>query len=383
VHSAVVALQIALIGLSIVLVLEVAARSWIAYRSVYRVFAPHMRVEMELLPTVFPTLESHVRLYINSRGERASEQPPTSTSQGYRVLVVGGSMAEGSALDQPQTWPAQLEQMLRSEAALGRLRRPFVHVANVARSSLDAPSAELLLRKMASMYKDWDCLILMVGASDVLNWLKRGAPALPQYDTMSYDDLFAWHPKRRFSCRPRQSAIAELCRRFRQVFVRPIYHKGPVGHSVNQARRARIDARDKLHELPDCSGMLANFEAAMRSILTNNLCQFRRLVVVRPVWFDRTLVTPDEDAQFWHGAIGQLRGTCSPQYLSHSALCHVFNLLDDRTVGICSELNVPTVCPRCFIEPTLDTYYDQFHFTARGAQIAARQVARVILDLLD
>ena len=101
-----VASALALAALLIV-VLELAARSWIRRRGGYAVWRPGHRLHMHTDRAVLPSQEALVRFEINSEGERGGE-PPVDWRATYRVLVAGGSAAECYFLDQPSTWPVDI-----------------------------------------------------------------------------------------------------------------------------------------------------------------------------------------------------------------------------------------------------------------------------------
>src|SRR5437868_11902884 len=102
---------IAMAALTSFAVAEPIARWWIRYQGQYYIWPPHFRLEMELEPGGFPHLDSHVRFYVNSLGERGDEIPEGSGKL-FRVLAAGGSAVEGYFLDQDATWPQVLKRIL-------------------------------------------------------------------------------------------------------------------------------------------------------------------------------------------------------------------------------------------------------------------------------
>jgi hypothetical protein len=78
---------------------ELTARWWVRYRDEYYVFAPGLRIVLNLDQTAMPGF-APVHINVNCEGERGPELPADRTSL-YRVLVAGGS-----AQNAP-TWTSQ------------------------------------------------------------------------------------------------------------------------------------------------------------------------------------------------------------------------------------------------------------------------------------
>ena len=123
------------------------------------------------LPNQRPT----VRVAANPDGERGSKLPRRPDDL-YRVLVAGGSAAECYMLDQPHSWPAVTQEILNGTAG----RRSLAHVGNIACSLIPCRTIDRLLKRVLPRVKSLDVIVLMVGASDLVDWFEKKTP--PQID---------------------------------------------------------------------------------------------------------------------------------------------------------------------------------------------------------
>ncbi len=146
---------------------ELAARWAVRRRDGYYRYKPYARTHIRLDRTALPRMKGVVRTEINGDGERGGV-PPRRGEHAYRALVMGGSVAECTYLDQDQTWPAVIERVLNEPAhlaALGGVKR--VHVGSAARATFPCEQIAAMARKMLPRYRRLDLLVLMVGASDL------------------------------------------------------------------------------------------------------------------------------------------------------------------------------------------------------------------------
>ena len=153
---------------------EVAARRWLRSHSAYYVWPPGLRLRVHPDPAIFPELEAVVHFNVNTDGERGDEVPRRKGDL-YRILVVGGSAVEGYLLDQPTSWPGALQRLLNAPQALRTLKASRVHVGNIGRSGVGSQALALILERVLPRYPRLDAIVVMVGATDVFQWLERGA----------------------------------------------------------------------------------------------------------------------------------------------------------------------------------------------------------------
>jgi len=368
VAAAIVAL---LVGLA-----ETGARWWIAHRSRHFVLPPGLRLRLEPDPDILPQLERVVRFDVNAEGERGDELPRSSEGL-YRILVAGGSQPEGYLLDQDTSWPGGLQRVLQQREHLDRLGAERVHVGTIARSGVGSQALDLILRRVLPRYPRLQMIIVLVGASDVLQWLELGAPdAAPRPPRVS--DVFRCHPELTFGFKVNRLALTELLLRARQRWLRPVQVHPRACRWIGRARHMRSRATEVRSEMPDPSPMLANFDRYFRSAIRHARAHAARVIVVRQPWFDKPC-SAAEEALMWHGGVGQAWREQVTTYYSSEVLSRLMTLLDAHAAQAAHELCVEQVDLMPVLEPSARTYYDFFHATPAGARIITSAIAAAVL----
>lgn len=358
---------------------ELLARWWLRYRGHHYVFPPGLRLHLRPDPEVFPQLEPLVRFEINSEGERGGEVPRVRSHERlYRVLVVGGSQPEGYLLDQDTSWPGALQRLIEPPDHLQRLGASKVHVGSIARSGVGSEALSLILERVLPRYPRLQTIIVLVGASDVLQWLEEGAPPSPPSPART-SDVFRCHPEGPFGWRPNELALVELLRRLRRRWLRPVQVHERAGRWVGRARAMRARAKEVRTTVPDAAPMLDHFEAHFRQLLLKAKAHADRVLVVRQPWFDKDSYTREEAAHMWHGGVGQAWREEVATFYSFEVLSRLMALLDARAARVAKELDVEQLDLMSILEPRLETYYDFFHATPAGARAVATAVAAAIL----
>ena len=179
---------------ALVALAEIGSRWWLRHRSKYHVWPPHARIEMQMDADAFPELEPRCRFYINADGERGGDVRAGEPGL-YRVLVAGGSAVECFALDQPSSWPGNLERLLNAPGNLAVLGGRRVHVGNIGHSGVGSAELEIILDRVLPQYSHLDAILIMVGASDVYHWLEEGASPARAPSCVAESLLFAEHPQ--------------------------------------------------------------------------------------------------------------------------------------------------------------------------------------------
>jgi hypothetical protein len=355
---------------------EMGARWWIRHRGRYYVLPPGLRLRLEPDPEVLPQLERQIRFDVNSEGERGDEVP-RSREPLFRVLVAGGSQPEGYLLDQETAWPGALQHRLQTSASLERLGVARVHVGNIARSGVGSQALDLILDRVLPRYPRLDAIIILVGASDVLHWLERGAPPeAPPPPRAS--DIFRCHPELTFGWRIGQLALVELLLRSRQRLLRPVQVHARACRWIGKAREMRARAHEVRAEMPNPTPMLAHFDSCFRSALEKAKAHADRVIVIRQPWFDKQC-TAEEAALMWHGGVGQAWRENVTTFYSCEVLSRLMALLDARAARAAHELGIEQLDLMPIVEPSARTYYDFFHATPAGSGAIAAAVAAAVL----
>jgi hypothetical protein len=355
---------------------EVLARRWVRRRVRHAVYQPHSHVIHRIDRATLPELTEQIELRVNADGERG--EPLEEYRNPFRILVAGGSSAECYLLDQTDQWPAVLERMLRTPAALRALSVADVYVGSVARSGFDSEDVHRILRRVLDPRKH-HMLLLFVGASNILRWIYVGAPADREVDALPSGELFSVDPQRAFSLHPKRTALAFLAY---QAFVRvrrPVIRRENGGRYLARLRKLRANASQMIEEAPDARRTLDRFARGLRaSIDVARRAGVRVLVVTQPYLY-RPDLSPEAQAREWFGALDDAFKKDVDRYLTPAVVCELMRQVADRTLDVCDEAGVQ--CVDLFrLLPLDETYfYDGAHFTPRGALAVADILAQAIL----
>jgi hypothetical protein len=216
----------------------------------------------------------------------------------------------------------------------------------------------------------------MVGACDVLRWLEDGAPARLGAEPHA-DDVFSVHPGQTYRWTPAGSALAELVRRARTAWLRPVEVRERAGAWLLAARRMYAEAREVRGTAPDPGVVLGRFEQHFRRLIRRAQEHADRVLVVRQPWFDRA-PTPEERAHFWHGGVGKAWKQRIDVIYSHQVVHQLMSRLDAAAAQVAEEVGVPHLDLRPLLRPGLEHYFDMFHYTPAGAAVVAREVAALL-----
>ncbi|MFM7296485.1 MAG: GDSL-type esterase/lipase family protein [Planctomycetota bacterium] len=364
-------------GAALLAASELAARALVRASRAYYVWRPHDRTHMRIDPTSLPTLEPLVRFEINSEGERGDELPAERRGL-YRVLVAGGSAAEGYLLDRPSSWPGALQSLLSEREACERLDARSVHVGNIARSLVPCETILTMLQRVLPRYEKLDLVLLMVGASDAVTWMEQRCPVPLPEARFGLDYMFDEHCERRFGWKPADWAlrqvVSRIARRTRSPRVRE-----RTGSKLIELRERRRNAARWIDSTPDPEPMLARFEQNLAAMI--ELCRGKgaRVIVVRQPWFDKEL-DEREEAVMWNFCIGRPYVETTSEYYTHPLVRSLLTRLDERAAATAQRLQVEQLDLRPLVEPNLANYYDYLHFTPQGARIVAEAVRGAVLS---
>jgi len=357
--------------------LELAARAWLARRGGYYVWAPFTRLRMELDRESLPGLEPETRFEVNAEGERGDPLPGERRGL-YRVLVAGGSAAECYFLDQASAWPGVLQGLLNEPAALSRLDAERVHVGNIARSLAPCEAIHLVLRRVLPRYERLDLVLLMVGMSDVVNWLEQRTPPALAEGRIDLATTFAEQPEGPFGWTTERLALRRVASRLWRRLHRPVQVRRRAGQRFVRLRRMRQQARELIDEVPDPAPLLAHFEKHLRRVVEEARSHGARVVVVRQPWFCKEF-SPEEQARLWNFAVGRPYREETTSYYTHRIVWDLARRVDARAAAIARELAVEELDLMPHLEPSFANFYDELHFTPRGARVVAEVIARHLL----
>ncbi len=360
--------------------LEWACRLYLGRKGRFYAWAPKTRFELTLDPMVFPKLDRIARLEVNSLGERGQE-PPAPDSDAWHTLVIGDSIAECYMSDQETQLGHRIQVELNRPEALQTLGTSQVHTGNLGRSLMPCVDMHSLLEKVFDNYDRVDQIIMMVGASDVVSWLHQGAPESYTPKKPGIWTIFRSHPLGPFSWLPPKSAARRVIVQWWRSTFAPIKRVENVGKTMAHKRSVR-QAGKIVQELPDPTEMLARFRTNYRRLIELVATKTDRLCLVRNPWFDRD-VTQEELRWFWNYWIGEPAPGQQRRYLDYDLARKVLGMMDQITMEVAEEMDLPWVETRSKLDHDFDTFYDENHLTPKGCEDLARIIAQGVLEQAD
>ncbi len=357
---------------------ELVARFRLRSKFEYFVWRPWERTRMEIDAASLPMLERSTRFEINADGERGAALPADRRGL-YRVLVAGGSAAEGYFLDQSSSWPGVLQARLNESQSLRELGAARVHVGNIARSLVPCEAIAHMLERVLPRYEKLDLVLFMVGASDVVAWLEQRCPAELTEGTIPLADIFDEHPEHRFGWRLHELALRQVASRLNRRLRAPEKLRRRAGAKLIELRKRRHDAREWIDRTPDARPMLARFEKYLKRLIAAAQAKGARVIVVRQPWFAKEFDAAEEGLM-WNFCVGRPYVEPTTTYYTHRVVDELMRQVDACAARVADELGAEQLDLMPRLERSLATYYDYLHFTPTGARAVADEVTRAVLS---
>lgn len=323
---------------------------------------PNMRWVFTPVAEYLPGIEGISRYTTDAQGIRQVSAPDKAD---FRVLCVGGSTTECVYLDDQETWPSQLMNLLN----VGD--KPPVWVGNVGISGFDTRD-HIRFLEMSPLLKGIDGVMLQIGINDLWRYLAN-EEVLTRYDRFSEagfeGELVPRERKINEAWRPvwTRSRVIQLVHTLRLPKPKPETVEGAGGTEYQIRREKRVSAHIT-DQIPDLRRGLDEYTGRIQKIVT--ICRERSVAVLfatQPVLWRADLPAPLMQ-RCWFGWLEE------GEYLSLAALRECMDRYNDVTRSVCKELNVPCA-DLSAMNGREEFFYDDCHFTERGAQEAGRLLA--------
>lgn len=369
------AAAVILSSVTAILLAEGALRLLVRSNSSTYVWRPHLVRTFHPLPEAMPGINGPSLFQINSLGIRGPEMSIDHKTE-YRILALGGSATECLYLDQTRTWPHLIGQILHSTTD-GRQ----VWVGNLGKSGTNTRHHVLTMQRVVSWY-DVDIVLFMIGANDlglVIGQVEDYDPyflqkpqnlpvlALSAFSVLGDDIL---DPP--FYKRTRLWSLARLARRELEARWAPTQDD----HGLMYIKaRARRQTGRLLHDLPPLAAGLDEYERNVKQLATLALEQSRRPVFLTQPALYRDNLSTQEEAMLWLGGVRTFMNEPFQAYYSPGVLARGVDAYNERLLSVCRRLQLECVDVARYIPKTLDIFYDDVHFTEKGAALVAEVVA--------
>ncbi len=321
------------------------------------------------VPEYLPGIEGTSHYTTDMQGIR---QPAPPGDAKYRMLCVGGSSTECVYLDDSETWPARLIQvfMERNNAPLW--------AGNAGISGYDTRD-HLRFLESSRLLKGMDGVILQIGINDLWRYLAN-EEVTTRYDRFSESgSMDAPVPRHREVAEPwrpvwARSRVIQLAHTLRLPRPKPemVEGAGGVEYKIRREKRAAAPITD---QVPDLTRGLAEYRQRIQRIV--EVCRRRGLRVIfttQPVLW-REGLPPRLAERCWFGWLE------SGDYLSITALRTCMDRYNETTLSVCREMKTPCA-DLSGMNGREEFFYDDCHFTERGAEEVARILEPVVTESL-
>jgi lysophospholipase L1-like esterase len=267
-----------------------------------------------------------------------------------------------------------LQRELNAEPARARLGARNVHVGSIARSLVPCAALAAMLERVLPRYERLDLVVLMVGASDLVDWIERDCPGELGASPLALDAMFDEHCEKR--CGWTRSTLA--LRRVASLWSRRlgrVERRERAGRKLIELRQRRRDASRWIDSVPDPAPMLTRFETHLERLIHLARGRGARVLLARQPWFEKEL-SAEEEALMWNFCIGRPYLEPSTAYYTHRVVGELMRAVDARAVTVAERAGVEHLDLMPALERSLTTYYDYLHFTPQGARAVAHAIAR-------
>ncbi len=348
---------------------------WLSPRT-YHVWPPGLQSRFEPTSDIMPGVTGLSRFTINEMGVRGRS---LAADDRLRILAIGGSTTECLYLDDHETWPWLLQEILNAGAS-----RAKTWVGNAGRSGHNTRNHVLQAEKLLEQYPNIDVLLMMSGVNDLALRLQRDSGFLPlEYESRHYrQKLF----RRSFAAIPPMVEELALHRRLALwQWVRVVKKRTEQRHDLANVetatgrtyidrRRERANASEIRAKLPDLSAGLDEYERNVRAIVDHAARLNVRVVLMTQPAMWRSGLPPELASLLWFGNAGEPLHNARNTYYSIDALAEGMAIYNARLLEICTATPATCIDVAAALPGDTSIFYDDVHFNESGA----RQVAELV-----
>lgn len=347
----------------------------------YYVWPPGMKLIRNIQTDARPGVERGESVFsINELGFRGDSPAREHT---YRILTVGGSTTICRSLDDRQTWPYLLQEML-NDAAGGRHR---VWVGNAGKCGDDMRNHIVQVKRLLPQFPRIDTVVILVGVNDYQLLMTRDEtfrpfPGLDKLTPREYEHLmnhsFAFWPGAD-SAYPFLKRT-EIWRRLRQAKNRllnppdPIMFEDVTGETLEMRRAQRRNA-PKIAELQDLSPGLEDYSNNINRVIDLAESRAVRVVFLTQPFLWSSDLTEDEENILWFGF-----KTDRSEYYSSEVLARGMRKYNETLIEVCGTRNVEYLDLAERLNQDRSNFYDDVHFNTQGARNAASVIAEYFIN---
>lgn len=362
------------------IVLELAAGHLFPPPDHFYIWPPGLQRTFRPRPDILPGTSKRARFSTNSYGLRGGEPSPDDD---YRIVVLGGSAAECLYLDQEKTWPALIMENLNRTDPDRR-----VWTANGGRSGQNSRHHALELEYLPWKLIDADAIIVCLGVNDLLLRLRQDqaydphALSRPGGRDLQIDRAFLFVPDE-YSLPPppwyKRTGIWRALRKGK-YYLAAENPQDAEGATVGAWRARRRKALEWRAELPEMGPALREYVGNLRRMIALAAENDLRLVFVAQPAVWREGMTEKESERLWMGGVGNFQNADGLPYYTPGALAKGLAIYHDVLKSVCEWSGTECFDLAGSLDPSTENFYDDCHFTEKGARDAAHLICKYLLS---
>lgn len=348
----------------------------------FYVWPPHFQHTFDPTPGLIQGVEFPSRLTINELGIRG-RMPEDSE---YNILAIGGSTTICAMLDDSKAWPRRLEENLNASLGPGT-----AWVGNVGRPGHTTTQHILQTEKLLAKHDFVDAIILLVGANDMMIVLAGTDPEVarqflrpppPEHEILAMafaltpdsEEHLPWYSR---------NFVSRTARRLSWSPAKRSGGLAPMdsnGQFLRTVRGYRKNASTLRSELPDLKPALARYKRQLEEIIDiGSAAGVRVIFMSQPALWKADLNEAERDL-LWMGGPPLNRLKDAATYFSVEALAEALNAYNDTLLRVCQSRNVDCVDAAAVVPRDPRFFYDDAHFTEKGAELIATTAASQLLS---
>ena len=349
----------------------------------FYVWPPNHRVAFNPAPGVMSGVTGVSRFIISADGIRGRR---LTTSDGHRILVVGGSTSECLYLDQGEAWPAIVETSLQE--ALGR---SDIWVGNVGKSGHSTRDHRLQVARLLDQLPRIDTVILLVGINDLMLRLERDldyrplAEESPEYHRRLEQHAFAVRRTSRLA--PPGSARTALGSLLHKASItagltKPSWAddvQDSAGSFYVRGRQLRQRALAIRVAPPDLDTALIEYAENLRFIIADAERRDTDVVLMTQPSLYGPDLPPTLRELLLFGNVG-VESNAGNEYYSVDALATALGRYNETLLAVCATARIDCMDLDAKLPKDTTVFYDDVHFNEAGARQVAMTVVAHLLD---
>ncbi|MEX2216385.1 MAG: SGNH/GDSL hydrolase family protein [Phycisphaeraceae bacterium] len=331
---------------------------------------PNLR--FELTPTMIQGVAHESTFSTNSTGIRG---PEFSDDDRIRILCVGGSTTECLFLNDAKSWPALVAGRMNETS-------PGVWVGNSGRSGTIVEDHYTLVRYLPEAAQV-DCWLVMCGINDLgltlqgklqdrmdhtfetaFTYRRPGISLSPQFPLQR--NLYTYQ-----MC----SGMWKKLRVMLDQMHRTVVQDPSAAWVKHYQEEAELATKETV--MPDVSAGLLAYEGSLKKLLERGReLDIKVIFMTQPtIWTEH----PSPETQALMIGLG-----AKESYIYSMAVsARLMQAYNDQLLAFCRREGVPCIDLAAMVPKTIENFYDDCHYTEKGAEVVAEVVANAMQAYMD